>query len=132
MKSKSIIFKILETILQVMIIPCCVLGDWAEKSNGKLNFLDAAVLFDQDYLATIFIVVFALAAIIMIWTKAYKFAFIPALLELGILIKTLTDFLKPERHVLSFGYIHSGMIIAAFTVCVITAVLCHKQKPLEQ
>ena len=129
MKSKFLIFKILETILQVMIVPCCVLGDWAEKNNAKLNFLDAAVLFDQDYLATIFIVVFALAAIIMIWTKAYKFAFIPALLELAILIKTLIDFTKPERHVLSFGYIHSGMIIAALAVCIITAVLSHKQKP---
>lgn len=138
MKEKALLFKIIETLLQVMIIPCCIYGDWADKYYGsygiefsKLNFLDASELFDQDYLATILVVLFALTVIIMMWTKARKFAFIPAALQLAIILMTLINYLKlsavDEGHMLTFGYIHSGMVIAAFVVCVITAIVCRKK-----
>ena len=138
MKITLLILRILETILQVMIIPCCIIGDWADKYYGScgiefqnLGFLDAAEIFDKSYLATILVISFAVLIIIMIWTKAKRFAFIPALLQVIILIKTITDFVElsshDKGHIKDFGYCHSGMIITAFVICILISMVSKKK-----
>ena len=136
MRAKLFILRLLTTILQIAIVPCCIMGDWSERSagahggSGRMNFLDAAVIFDADYAATIVVVIAAAAAVLMIWTKAAPLAVVPSLLQCAIVVKVMTDYLKlssdGEGNILSFGYMHSGMMIASFILVIIIAVIYKK------
>ena len=140
MNKKMVIIRTLETLLQLLIVPCCIIGDWASTYQGlygieyrKDNFLDAAVLFDSDFLATIIVAMLAVTIIILIWTRAARFAFIPAMLQLVIFVKTLVDYFRlssdNKGHVLTFGYIHTAMVVCALILCVWAAIEAkHKAK----
>ena len=133
MKKEHLLIKIMITLFQATIIPCCIIGDWADKYWGSygvefsnLNFLDASVLFDTEYIATVFVIIFAVSVVVMIWTKFGKYAFVPAFLQLIIAVVTVVDFIRlsisDEGHMKAFGYVHTGMIAAAFVLCVVLTI----------
>lgn len=133
MNKKMVIIRTLETLLQILIVPCCIIGDWTSTYQGsygieyrKDNFLDAAVLFDSDYLATIVVAMLAVVIIILIWTRAARFAFIPAMLQLAIFVKTIVDYIRlssdNKGHMLSFGYIHTAVVVCALIICIWAAI----------
>ena len=135
---KGLIFKLIVTILQIIIIPCCIVGSWETVYNNHTgdyfvdNFLDTAVIFDTDYLATVLVCVLAVAVIIMIWTPARKAAFIPAILQTIIFLVALIGVITNEdAQIKAFAFIHTGIVVLALLVCIIVAATSKKENVAE-
>lgn len=126
---KGLILKIIVTILQIIIIPCCIVDSWATVYTDQtgnyfdFNFIDAVELFGSDYLATGLVWIFAVVVIIMIWTPARKTAFIPAILQTLIFIISIISVISNENaEIKFFAFIHAGIAVVALIVCIIAGV----------
>ena len=126
---KGLVFKIIVTILQIIIIPCCIVDSWATVYTDQtgnyfdFNFIDAADLFGADYLATGLVWILAVVVIIMIWTPAGKAAFIPAILQTLIFIASIISVMSNEdAEIKSFAFLHTGIAVVALVVCIIAGV----------
>ena len=135
---KGLILKIIVTILQIIIIPCCIVDSWATVYTDQtgnyfdFNFLDAADLFGSDYLATGLVWILAVVVIIMIWTRARKAAFIPAILQTLIFVASIMHVMSNEdAEIKSFAFIHTGIAVVALVVCIIASVTAKSKTAAE-
>lgn len=127
---KKALPKIIETVLQIIIVVLCIVGDWSDRYYGsygiefrKQNFLDTATLGSIDYLATIVVAVCALAIIILIWIKIEEIAILPIFLQLGLMLKTMIEYWRlgadNEGHLKALAYLHMGFVVAALVFVVL-------------
>lgn len=124
--------RIIETILQILIVPLCIVVTWArmtpaglrEKAQWqKINFLDAGYEITSSYLFTIVLAVCAVLVIALIWTKANFLAVIPAGVQMLIILITYGYFTHLRNQDAAFvdawGIVHSGLVLAAFILTIL-------------
>ena len=124
--------RILETILQVLVVPLCIAVTWARMTPAglgdrsqwqKINFLDAGYVVTGNYMLTILLVIFAALTILLAWTKLCHLAVIPAGIEMLIILITYGYFTHlrnaDKAFVDLFGIVHSGLVLAGFLVTIL-------------
>ena len=123
--------RILETILQVLIVPMCIVVTWARLTPAglgmrsewqKINFLDAGYELTGNYALTIILTVCAVLTIAIIWTKACYLAVIPVGIEMLVIVVTYGYFIHlknaDKAFVDVFGIIHSGLVLAGLLIAI--------------
>lgn len=130
MKDNLLILKIIETALQVVLVPLCIVNGFAFVSkyntNGELypaNFLDAADWAD-NYLPTCVLVIMAILVIMLTWTRYCKSVWFPIIFEMGIILRTIIYYVMmqidgPEDHLGSLAPLFVILVAAAFVVAIL-------------
>ena len=93
MKNKLTLLRIIETILQVIIVPLIIVTQFAYMTNGYgelqlMNFLDSADWAD-GYLAAIGMVILVVITLLFTWTPICKWTAIPAFFEIVLIGRTI-------------------------------------------
>ena len=105
-RENPLIQRIIETIIQIAIIPMCIMGTWAQLmptgSDAQdqwraINFLDAGHTRTGNYMSTIIVIVCAVATIVLCWTKAYGVAVLPSILQTYTAVRVYLYFMGLRR-----------------------------------
>ena len=134
--------RIIETILQILIVPLCIVVTWArmtpaglrEKAQWqKINFLDAGYEITGSYLFTIILTVCTVLVLALAWTKANYLAVIPAGVQMLIILIVYGYFIHlrnlDKAFVDALGIVHSGLVLAAF---ILTLLMTRAHKKAQQ
>ena len=105
-RENPLIQRIIETIIQIAIIPMCIMGTWAQLMPAgsdaqdqwrAINFLDAGHTRTGNYMSTIIVIVCAVATIVLCWTKAYGVAVLPSILQTYTAVRVYLYFMGLKR-----------------------------------
>lgn len=106
LRENTLVQRIIETIIQVALIPMCIMGTWAQLMPAGLdaqdqwraiNFLDAGYTRTGNYMSTIIVIVCAVATIVLCWTKAYGVAVLPSILQTYTAVRVYLYFMGLKR-----------------------------------
>ena len=106
LRENPLIQRIIETVIQIAIIPMCIAGTWAQLMPAgpdaqeqwrPINFLDAGYTRTGNYMSTIIVIVCAVAAIVLCWTKAYGTAVLPSILQTYTAVRVYMYFIRLKR-----------------------------------
>ena len=124
--------RILVSILQVAMVPLCRLNSWARFTPDgfavrdtweKITFHEAAHYLIGSYVFTYIIIACAVLTIALVWTKLCYCAFVPAAVQLIILLIVYVYFMILKNRSTGFpdlvGIIHMGVAVA----CILVALL---------
>lgn len=105
-RENPLIQRIIETIIQIAIIPMCIMGTWAQLMPAgpdaqdqwrAINFLDAGYTRTGNYMSTIIVIVCAVATIVLCWTKAYGVAVLPSIIQTYTAVRVYLYFMGLRR-----------------------------------
>ncbi len=106
LRENTLVQRIIETIIQVALIPMCIMGTWAQLMPAgpdaqdqwrAINFLDAGYTRTGNYMSTIIVIVCAVATIVLCWTKAYGVAVLPSILQTYTVVRVYLFFMGLRR-----------------------------------
>ena len=106
LRENTLVQRIIETIIQVALIPMCIMGTWAQLMAAgpdvqdqwrAINFLDAGYTRTGNYMSTIIVIVCAVATIVLCWTKAYGVAVLPSILQTYTAVRVYLYFMGLKR-----------------------------------
>ena len=106
LRENTLVQRIIETIIQVALIPMCIMGTWAQlMAAGRdvqdqwraINFLDAGYTRTGNYMSTMIVIVCAVATIVLCWTKAYGVAVLPSILQTYTAVRVYLYFMGLKR-----------------------------------
>ena len=106
LRENTLVQRIIETIIQVALIPMCIMGTWAQLMPAgpdaqdqwrAINFLDAGYTRTDNYMSTIIVIVCAVATIVLCWTKAYGVAVLPSILQTYTAVRVYLYFMGLKR-----------------------------------
>ena len=130
-RENTLIQRVIETIIQVALIPMCIAGTWAHMTPGGLdaadqwqpiNFLDAGYTRTGNYISTIIVITCAVVAIVLCWTKAYGAAVLPSILQTYVAVRVYMYFIRlkhaGEGMVTRYGLIYMALIVVGLMVAI--------------
>ena len=106
LRENTLAQRIIETIIQVALIPMCIAGTWAQLMPGgpdaqdqwqATNFLDAGYTRTGNYISTIIVIICAVATIVLCWTKAYGVAVLPSIIQTYTAVRVYLYFMGLRR-----------------------------------
>ena len=138
MKNKLTLLRIIETIMQVIIVPLIIVTQFAWMTNGYgdlqlVNFLDSADWAD-GYLAAIGMVILVVITLLFTWTPLCKWTAIPAVFEIVLIGRTIVYVSKLHSagapdHLGPLAVPYLVLTIAAFVVAVLMNRASSNDKP---
>ncbi len=106
LRENTLAQRIIETIIQVALIPMCIAGTWAQLMPAgpdaqdqwrAINFLDAGYTRTGNYMSTIIVIICAVATIVLCWTKAYGAAVLPSIIQTYTAVRVYLYFMGLRR-----------------------------------